>query len=281
MRKLLILFGLLFTFALSQAQQLGIIASQDIAAAGYCAEYQAVYDLLDAKPEADTAAAQNDLVEAGIAHGWWAKGDLIYVTAQRTQAGALLNWPNPSGDDNITNTTDCAFTKYQGFTGASVTSEYMVANWNPSSESVNFTLNEATISAYTRIDINAAEVILGCFSTNYITLIPRNAGSLQGRLNDLGTIDKATANSLGLSTVVRINSTTLRAFKNGTPFLDVTVNSTAIPNTGLNILKSQTGSFSNNQVSFIYIGGLLSNTEVSDMNTDVETYLDFVGAGVE
>ena len=57
---------------------------------GYCAEYQAVYDLLDTKPGADTANAQNTLVTELKTAGVWAKGDLLYVFAQRTIAGAYL-----------------------------------------------------------------------------------------------------------------------------------------------------------------------------------------------
>ncbi len=280
MRKLFILLGFIFAFALSQAQLPGVIASQDIAG-GFCAEYQTIYNALDSKPGTDTANAQNTLVVDLKTAGVWAKGDLIYVTAQKTQAGALLMWLNPSGDDNLTNTTAAPFTQYEGFTGVSATSESMTTNWNPTNEAVNYKLDDATISAYTRIDINATEYIMSAYaSSRYISLVPRTGGTMTARMNSPSASSYTTANSLGLSTVTRTASNVVTFYKNGTKLGTDNEASDFIPNANLLLFNLNGGNFSNNQVSFIFVGAALTDGEVTAMNTAVEKYMDFIGKGV-
>lgn len=288
MKKLIFIFSFLLVFASINCQiRPGVVALQKSTAApvGYDADYQAVYDLLSAKPGTDTAAAQNTLVVELKAAGVWAKGALSYVTAQRTEAGALLNWLAPSGAYNLVNTTATPFVAYQGFTGASATTERLTTGRNFSTDSTNFGKNNATVSAYTRVNLNATESILGCYDggNNMITLLPRTGGAMASRLNSTTEGIRTTANSTGLSTVTRTSTTVLEFYKNGTSLgSPVATTSTVIPNATLLILaRGATSQNSNNQVSFIFIGVALTDTEVADMNTAVEKYMDFLGTGVE
>jgi hypothetical protein len=286
-RTLSILIALLL-FATTQAQ-IGrypfarATATTVVDSASWEDEYKALYYELDITPGIDTANAQNTLVSKGLDHGWWDKSDILYVTAQRTESGALLNWIDPTGDDNITNTGSAAFVKYEGFTGNSAGSVNMTTNWNPSTEKVNYTLDSATLAAYTRIDINADEVILGAYQSanRYITLYPRSAGSLYARINSQISVYRNVSNSLGLSTAVRINTDSLRFYQNGVSLGDARpLVLTNIPSANLLIFSLASLSYSNNQVSFIMVGGKLSPAEIQSMYEDVEEYLDYIGAGV-
>ena len=285
MRKLLIILWLIVGSLTINAQvvKTSVVYAPPAVAASYCDEYQAVYNALDAKPGTDTASAQNTLVASAKTHGWWAEADVIYVTAQRTEAGALLNWKASTGDDNLTNTTSTAFTKYQGFTGASGTSESMSTNFTPSSEGVNYTQDDAGLAVYTRIDINAGECAIGVDQgSNDISIYPRTAGSILSRVNCTTNVTEATANSLGLSSVSRSNATTVFTYKNGA-VLDAdgdASNSVGLSTSAITVLSLSASSYSNNQVSFVFIGGYLTDAQQAFMFTDIETYLDFVGAGV-
>lgn len=284
MKKLLILLWFI-PFALSgQNPIIGITASQGAVAAGYDADYQTVYNALDVKPGADTAAAQNTLVLALKTAGVWANADLLYVTAQRTESGALLNWKGVAGSFNLVNAGGVLFTMYEGFTGDGNSGNFLATNFNPSTNGVNITQNDAGIAAYTRIDQTGTTTVIGATAGgSYIILYPRTAtGNFIGYMNDAGTISRAVANSQGFYSVVRVNATTIRSYKNGSKQgADATVNSVALVNDNIEILAVNNGSRSLNQVSFIYVGGSLTDEQQTAFNTAVEAYMDFLGKGVE
>ena len=262
----------------------GVIASQGGTAASYSAEYQAVYNAYTTKPASDTAAFQNTLASELVAAGVWAEADVIYVTANGNITNALLNWFAPTGDDNLTNTTATPFTKYEGFTGASATEEYMSTNFNPSTEGVKYTLDDCAISVYTRIDIDALECAIGVYdATNYITLYPRYNNEIATRINSTETsVVKTVASSLGLSTVARTSSSSLSLFRGSTNLGAGTQNSGARPNGIIDLFRrAEFTHHSNNQISFVFIGGSLSEAQVASMNTAVEKYMDAIGKGVQ
>lgn len=245
---------------------------------GYSAEYQAVYDLLDTKPGADTATAQNTLVTELKTAGVWAKGDLLYVFAQRTIAGAYLMWLDPDGDDNITNVSATVFTKYSHFVGDG-TADYLNTNWNPTTEAVNFAQDNCTVAIYIRNEVNEAKYVWGT-GTN-LKFMPNLSNTAYVAMNQSSTASYNPGGTAGMWVFTRASSTTMTKYKNGGSGTDYTVTSNAVANAAMHILASAGANFSTCQVSFFYVGSALNSTEATALNTAVEKYMDAIGVGVE
>jgi len=283
--KRLLIIPLLFIFAICESQTiinasppLRVIAAEE---GGYCDEYQAVYDAMTNKPTT-YVEDQNTLVEELKTAGVWAKRDLIYVFAQQTNddGEALLNWANP-GTFTCTNVSATLFTALEGFTGDG-SADYLNTNWNVSSDKDNYALDDATIAIYCRVsDINAEQYAIGAVDgSNYVASIkPRYAGEFWIDVNGPGS-SKAVDGSDGLFVGVRTNSTTHTYYRNGSSLGTTANNSTGLPNTDLLILKWTDGGYTTNQVSFVFVGGALTDTEVADMFTAVEKYMDAMSKGV-
>lgn len=280
MKKLLIGLFLLLTITLNGQLIEGVVASaqQPIP---YDADYQTYYNALDIKPGKDTANLQNNLVLDLKAAGVWATRDVIYLTAQRTRAGAELNLKDPTGDDNITDVAASSFTKYEGFTNVELNT-----NWNPSTEGVHYTLNSASINGYFRLNLSSTAIAMGCISgTDEIKLELRYGGfnTFYARVNSSAELSTTgTGTSLGMFTATRSNSTSVASFHNGSnKASSFARTSTAVPNANLLILNTTGGTPYVNQVSYVDAGANLTDQQVIDENTAVETYMDAIGKGVE
>lgn len=113
------------------------------------ADYQAILDKAASPgfgytlPSASVQAKQNALLVSMKANGVWAKLDVFYVFAQDGSAEfATLNWKNPAANQaNITSSP--TFTSNQGFTGNG-TSSYIDTNFNPATQGVQYTQNNAS-----------------------------------------------------------------------------------------------------------------------------------------
>lgn len=118
--------------------------------AGFCAEYQAVYDAMTTPPDTDIAIQQNLMVETLIAGGIWNKLDIFYLFAQQYNTGgeALINWINPGTFDatEIPNGGALIFTSLEGLKGDS--NAYLDTNWIASINAINFSQNNAHAGCY-------------------------------------------------------------------------------------------------------------------------------------
>lgn len=244
-------------------------------------EYQTVYDAMTNKPSTDIANAQNTLVKELKAAGVWTLMDVFYCFAQESNVAgeALLNWREPAGDDNATNSSGTTFTSLEGFTGNG-SSYYLNTNFTPSSEGANITLNSASIGAYVRTNVDEAKYIVGS-STN-ILMMPKNGGAFYGRISGSSNVYFAQTTSAGFHVLTRPSSTTLSYFNNGTDKGDNTVNSTTLSTSIVYLIGSSSlSSFSSQQLSIFFIGANMTNTQITNMNTAIEKYMDAIGKGVE
>ena len=252
----------------------------------YTDEYQDVYDAMTTKPTTYDDD-QNTLVVDLKAAGVWAKADIIYVFAQEVNSAgeALINWKNP-GTFNATNTTSLSFTANEGFTGVSSTTEYMSTNYNPSTQATNFALNSATLSVYSRSELSGMETVLGVFDgTSDLELMPNYSGVFNAPLNAGAAVSTATPATDGLITASRTSSSNTDFYTDGTYIDSDTGASNTIPNGVIYMFAhnvSGTASYPmDGQLSFIFIGSSLTSTQVTNMNTAVEKYMDAMGKGVE
>ena len=259
----------------------GISAVPVPPASGFCAQYQTVYDTMLNKPSDPVAITQNTMAQTLVDGDVWGEGDLIYLPAQEFNlAGeADINWINPGTFPLVeVGVGALGWTSLEGYTGDGT--NYLSTGWNPSTDAINYLLDACTIAIYLRVDINAAEVNIGCTNgVDQITLFPRLGGSFLAYIND-GSSSKVVADSLGMFIVTRPDAATMTFYKNGADLGDSAKASTAIPNDILEILARGGGNLSNNQVSFVFIGGLLGDAEVITLSNAVNTYMTSNGKNV-
>lgn len=72
--------------------------------------------------------------------------DVFYIFAGETEESSLRNLVKRSHD--ATKSGSVSFTQYQGFTGGSP--KYLNSNYNPSTQGVNYTQNNASLGIYSR-----------------------------------------------------------------------------------------------------------------------------------
>lgn len=118
-----------------------------VGAESFDADYQAILDKATALgytlPSASVQAKQNTLLTSMKADGVWAKLDVFYVFAQDGgSAFATLNWKNPNANQS-TLVSSPTFVSNGGFTGNG-TSSYIDTNFNPATQGVQYTQNNAS-----------------------------------------------------------------------------------------------------------------------------------------
>jgi hypothetical protein len=186
----------------------------------FTAEYKAVLDKALSftptpytLPTTATQQKQNKLLKSMKADGVWAKLDVFYVFAQDGSAEfATLNWKNPAANQaNITSSP--TFVSNGGFTGNG-TSSYIDTNFNPATQGVQYTQNNASRYFFThaigtgRFDGNTSGInsmTLGTIASQRI-----NAGAN----NAVPSIDiNSTANT---KSIHRTSSTAITAYNSTT-----------------------------------------------------------------
>lgn len=160
--------------------------------------------------------------------------DRLWIHGLNNDVAARTSFVNPSSTI-ITAVNSPTFTANQGYQGNGSTS-YLNTNYNPSTQGVKYTLSNASGFAYIGNNVIETRVAFGSLGSGavsaflypqYSNLIPIYAA------NDGGTDNYGTGNSLGLSSVIRTSSTSLRLYKNGALNASATKNSTVIPNLAL------------------------------------------------
>lgn len=111
------------------------------------ADYQAILNrattLGYTLPSASVQVKQNTLLTSLKSTGVWAKLDVFYVFAQDGgSAFGTLNWKNPNANQS-TLVNAPTFVSNQGFTGNG-TSSYIDTNFNPATQGVQYTQNNAS-----------------------------------------------------------------------------------------------------------------------------------------
>ena len=144
MKNALMILGLLW--AVGASGQIYIDSYRFAQTGGFDADYQAVLNYATSQgytlPSAGQQIIQNQLVSDLKAAGVWAKLDVLYVFANDGgQDFATLNWKNPSAHQ-ATLVNSPVFTSNVGFTG-NATNAYIDTNFNPATQGVNYTLNDA------------------------------------------------------------------------------------------------------------------------------------------
>jgi len=140
----------------------------------YDSDYQAILDKGTALgytlPSASVQVKQNTLLTSMKANGVWAKLDVFYVFAQDGgSAFATLNWKNPNANQ-ASIASSPTFVNNGGFQGNG-TSSFIDTNFNPATQGVQYTQNNASRYFFTHAISTTALRFDGISSSNRNTMV--------------------------------------------------------------------------------------------------------------
>lgn len=255
-----------------------MLPSQRALLSGFAPESQRLFLQMSVAP----GGARKNLIDRTIkslrAAGVWDKLDILYLLAAHDEQAARQNWKNP-GTFTLTAVNAPTFTADQGTAGDGATS-YLETNYNPSTQGVGFTRNDASIFVWSRTQALDAGPCFGQASTSTANfIIPRSTGDLMtSRINVNTSTTVANTDGRGLYAFSRTASTVQEGFKNGVSTgAGVTNASVAIPNVTLNLLKN-VATYSTTQVAAAGAGASLTTAQHAALYSILLGYMQAVGA---
>lgn len=266
------------------------VAPAFVDSANWETEYKTVYYAIAeaGRPGLDTAKLQNDMVRSlKDSSLTFDRIYLFYVFAQKTAAGALINWANP-GTFDLTDpgSTSPTFTVYTSYHGDG-SSDYFSTGLIPATHLPAGALDSISIAVYEQEGYNASYTPIGVETgNNYLKIRPKTGGNQQGFLNTNGPMQLAITDTKGFHTVTRRADGDLEGYYNGVSIGTDTDASLALPATNaMTVLANNDDGtieeFSPKKTSIIMLLDKVSDIEARALNTIIETYMDAIGKGVE
>jgi hypothetical protein len=249
----------------------------------YDADYQAVLDSATAlgavKPSDAQKAKQNQLVVDLKAANIWNSLDVLMVFAtDGDSAFAAIDWKNPV-TRQATLINSPTHTANLGFTGNG-TSSYVDPNYNPSTQGVAYTVNDAGFFGYSGLALGGGTgMFIGASDgTNFSAdLNLRSAANLmQYRINGSSAQQPANTNTIGFFHVKRTSATAVACFVNGASFNSSGSNNAGtLPNREIYLLARNGNSGAMNyytgRIACFGAGASLNGQEAA-LNTAWNTY---------
>jgi len=212
--------------------------------------------------------------------------DAMYYLGNETSESSLRNLVKRQFD--ATTVGNPTFTQYEGFKGDGLAS-YIDTNFNPSSDSVHYVLDDALIGVYSGTENTTGACDIGNKMDDNSAinqLYPYNGVdevSIRVNMGVPGSLTSADDVTLGMMLAQRRGAATLDYYKNKS---GVTVNgiSTAIPDCnigiGARITDTTVDQFSDRQLAFGIIGKSLSVAHIGVLTDAFEVLMDARGKGV-
>ena len=246
---------------------------------GFDSDYQAVLDkgIANGNTAPTSTTAGNQLMIDLKSSGAFAKADALGVLASGggSDSGfALIDWKRLI---NLTAVNSPTFNDTQGFTGNG-TSSYISIGYNPSTDAVNWGINDHSFMAFNS-NPTADGALISCFdSSNTFCEIANDNPSTRFILFDNSQAGRTPAipsgEQDGMLEVKRTNASAFQFYRNGNEIPINDVSTTATPNADFRLFtRSNNSSYGNGQSPFFYIGQALTDTERLDLLTAVNTYL--------
>ena len=261
----------------------------------FCDEFKEVYNSWIEKPNNNDAIIWNNMVKSMVDTGEWFKMDRIHFMAIHTNNNgeAIINWKNPTNPlEYLITVNDPLFTPHEGFT-TDGSSNYLDDQYIASTDGVNYTLNNASMSAFIRSDIISNGITVGYSDgeqwqgpTRFFNI--NGLGQFNAVVNDINGINRIyyqTNNIQGFSTIQRINETEKQLLQNKQLlYTEYGIGDLGLPNGsaylgGISIsgqLQHQTF----RQFSAYLIGSSITEIEHSNLTNYIEISLESNGKGV-
>jgi len=251
----------------------------------YQPESLALFARMEVQPSDERKQLINNLIIDLKAAGLWSGFDAFWMFAAHDDQAALLNWVE--NDHNCTSANSPAFEANRGYTGNG-SSSYLNTDFIPSTDGVNYLLNDGSFGVYIRNAVDADVVDMGgrgATSTHYLYIKTYFVGALFLAINGGTNFSfEDPVSSAGFTVVSRNASNSFTIYKNGDLHDTISGNSVDRPPVAIYILAQNMNgtaqSFSTRQVAFAFIAGALSANEQEPLFNLVEAYLDAIGAGV-
>jgi len=241
---------------------------------GFDADYQAILDYATTQgytlPSATQQILQNQLVKDLKSAGVWTKLDTFGVFAtDGDEDFALIDWIRLT---QYTAVNSPSFTTNVGFTGNG-TSSYLLPNFNPSTDGVNYTASDASFGVYWDSSLTASNYFVFARAGSDVSASYLNTALPTNQINSNTTTNRRTFSTNGDFKAVTLSSGIQRLILDGS--IDDTFSFSGTP-TLLNNdwrLLSRVGAsgYSDATVRMFFIGSDISS-EASDFNTAVTTY---------
>lgn len=204
-------------------------------------EYQAILtkaiDLGYTLPSASVQTKQNTLLASMKVSGVWNKLDVFYVFAVDNNASAFatINWKNPNANQS-TLVSSPTFVSNGGFQGNG-TSSYIDTNFNPATQGVQYTQNNASRYFFTHA-ISGTGRLDGVLSSNANTM---TRGSNQSQRINAGTNNLSAPfdydANVNTKSIHRTSASNVTLYNSTTGSVGLTQTSTAITSANQLILR--------------------------------------------
>jgi hypothetical protein len=202
--------------------------------------------------------------------------DCLWFIAGSDAQSSHQNWI--ADKHNLTPVGSPTFTPDRGYAGNG-SSSYLRTNYTPSTDGVNYKLNDASGWVWSRTSTAEDTPLMGNTTNPRFSITPR-AVSNNGlfRINDANSLTTANSDGSGLFGVSRSGATTKKAWRNGSQLGTTSTEvSTALPAQELYLCGVNTPNYATKQVAFAAFGASLNGLE-SKLYAIVSAYLTEVGA---
>jgi hypothetical protein len=228
-------------------------------------------------PNEQQQVNQDILLKSLKIAGVWDKLDLFYVFATDGDSDyATLNYKSPS-DFQLLKVNSPTFTTNQGFKGDASTAKLTTANggneYNMITDAINASQDSMTTLCYFNDLGVLADYLYGALQTS--PTIGYHQGNGAATRNNSSSNYSAPSISDSFTGMRRNNSANFDVI-DGSSFNNRSIASDSVPNTTFGILGrdgSSSGGFASAEISFLIHGGALTNTEIADTKTAIETYM--------
>lgn len=206
----------------------------------------------------------------------WSKLDAFYVMAAANAQAARQNWI--ANTYNLTAVSAPVFTTDRGYAGDGVSS-YLGTGFTPSTAvGAKYLKDSANIGSWSRTDnaiAGSREITSNGSAIAYIE--PRSGSIFRIRINDAsptGSLEAASSSSLGHFVASRTGASARASYRDGAMAASDTGASTNLPNVEIRIGPAP----STRQVAAAHFGAGLTATDVDNLHSALESYLQAVGA---
>jgi len=253
--------------------------------AGYCSQFQTIYDTWIVKPSDAIAGYYNTMVKTIVDAGIWAKGDVFdfFSTHSNNNLEAYYNWINPLGACNPAPINSPVWTQYEGTIGNALSVRYVRLNFTPNVNGVNYKLDDCCIiegcatAANTSYDVGVSD------GANLALLRSWGGTSFYGALNAAAASTVTSIQTAGHFGITRILSTKQNLWQNLALTANITRLSVALPTKEMYACGFNNNGTANGcakQLRYVWIGAYLDATQYAILINAIETCLDALGTGL-
>lgn len=239
---------------------------------------------MSVQPDGARQQLINTTIKQLKAAGIWALLDELWMLAAHDSQAALLGWKRYRDCTAVNAPT---WTTDRGYQGDGATS-YLDTGYVPSTDGVQYKLDDASFGAYSRRNVSRADTDMGCRDSNDIY---NHYESLSGsgwlaRINGSSSPHIATNNdSRGLHLLRRAAAESFEWWRNGTQLSVAMSQSIALPQAAIYIGARHNGSgvaerYATRQYAMAFVGASLSEQQQADLYTITQAYLTSLGAAV-